>query len=113
MKDILEFKMVSNEKIEAFTIDSFIFFIENHSMYWGGGFSNHDIKGSIYSEDDLIININSFMKELAAFFINLKIEIHKIEIKIESFYFNSFEYDNFIEKFSSLPISIGCWEINL
>lgn len=112
MKDIFEFKILINGyKFDTYKINSFIAFVEDHSIYWGGGYSSNEINGGVYADKNIIININDFIKEFVTFFLNLKISIDRIEINIEHFYFQYFEYSNFMKAYSSLPISIGHWQI--
>ncbi|GEJ46247.1 hypothetical protein [Chryseobacterium sp. ON_d1] len=105
MKDILEFEiLICENPTDSFNFNSFITFIEGHSVYWGGGYSAYQINGSLYTDENGKININDFLKEFVAFFMNLT-------IKIIDFYFRSFEYDYFMKSYSSWPINIGYWEI--
>ncbi|MBO9693766.1 hypothetical protein [Chryseobacterium sp.] len=112
MKDILEFEiLICENPTDSFNFNSFITFIEGHSVYWGGGYSVYQINGSLYTDENGKININDFLKEFVSFFMNLTVKIDKMEIKIIDFYFRSFEYDYFMKSYSSWPINIGYWEI--
>ncbi|NIF06972.1 hypothetical protein F3J23_16150 [Chryseobacterium sp. Tr-659] len=112
MRDILEFKIVIHEGLSNDSvIDSFIAFIEDCSVYWGGSYSCNQLNGGLYADENMIVNINDFIKNFIVFFINLKIGISKIEINIEDFYFSSFDHDTLVKTYPSLPISIGYWEI--
>ncbi|WP_276833062.1 hypothetical protein [Chryseobacterium cucumeris] len=111
MKDIFEFKIVIYEDMPENLVDRFIAFIEGCSVYWGGGCSDNQINGGLYTDEDIIININDFVKEFVEFFLHLEITIQKIEIDIEDFYFYRFDHDFFIENYSSLPVNIGCWKL--
>ncbi|KAB1228625.1 hypothetical protein [Chryseobacterium viscerum] len=110
MKDIFEFKIVIHENLSENLVNCFIAFIEDRSMYWGGGYGDNQINGGLYTDESVIININDFVKEFIAFFLHLEITIHKIEINMEDFYFYRFDHDAFVENYSSLRINIGCWE---
>lgn len=111
MKDIFEFTIVINEKLSERVVDSFIVFIEKKSVLCGGGYSENQINGGLYAGESVDININDFIKEFLTFFLHQEIKINKIEINIEDFYFHSFEYDDFMETHSSVPIHIGYWEV--
>jgi len=111
MKDLFEFKIVTYENLSEYVIDSFIAFIENNSVSWGGGYSEKQINGGLYVDESVNIDINHFVKEFLTFFLNLEIKIDKIEINIEDFYFNAFDYYNFMKDHASLPVHIDCWEV--
>ena len=110
MKDIFEFKIVIHEDMPENLVDRFIAFIEDRSVYWGGGCSDNQINGGLYADEGVIININDFVKEFVAFFLDLEIMIQEIEINMEDFYFYHFDHDAFVENYSSLPVNIGGWE---
>jgi len=111
MKDIFEFTILFHENLSESIIDGFIAFIENKSVSWGGGYSENQINGGLYTDESTDININDFIKEFLPFFLHQEIKINKIEINIEDFYFHSFEYDDFKKTHSSMPIHIGYWEV--
>jgi hypothetical protein len=111
MKDIFEFTIMIHENLSEYVVDSFIAFIENNSVFWGGGYSENQINGGLYIDESIDININDFIKKILTFFLHQEIKIDKIEINIEDFYFHSFEYDDFMKIHSSLPIHIGYWEV--
>ncbi|MEJ5051814.1 hypothetical protein WH221_18440 [Chryseobacterium culicis] len=91
MKDIFQFKILIHENLsDTFIIEKFIVFLEERLVYWGGGGSDNQINGSLYTDENVMITINDFIKEFVTFFINLKIEISKIEINIEYGYSHSF-----------------------
>lgn len=111
MKDIFEFKIVIYEELSENLVDWFISFIEHHGLYWGGGYSGNQINGGLYADESVVLNINDFMRTFVTFFMHLEIKIHKIEINMQDFYFYRFDYDAFVETYSSLPVNIGCWEL--
>ncbi|MDQ1857775.1 hypothetical protein [Chryseobacterium sp. WLY505] len=111
MKDIFEFKIVIHEDMPGNLVDRFIAFIEDWSVNWGGGCSDNQINGGLYADENIIININDFVREFVAFFLHLDITIQNIEMNIENFYFYRFDHNVFIENYSSLPVNIGCWEL--
>lgn len=112
MKDIFEFKILMNENaFDDTKADHFICFIESYSVCWGGGHSSNQINGSLYADENVTIYINEFVEKFINFFLNFNVSIESIEINIEDFYFHSFDYNNFIKSYPSLPIHIGHWKI--
>ncbi len=107
MKDIFEFKIVLHKSVSEPVVDRFIAFIEGHSVYWGGGYSENQINGGLYADEGIGIDINDFVKEFIAFFLHTEIKIDEMKINIEDFYFYSFDHNAFVENYSSLPIHIS------
>ncbi|WBX99535.1 CPCC family cysteine-rich protein [Chryseobacterium gambrini] len=84
MKDIFEFKASVDNDAYRFTeeiVDSFIAFIESKSVFWGGGYSENYIQGSICCDEKLYIDEEDLQNEIVAYFQKLNDNI-EVEISI-------------------------------
>jgi hypothetical protein len=113
MQDILEFEVCCQKNGFYFSdeiADKFIFFIEEKSVFFGGGYSPDKINGGLYADEETVINIDLFIKDLIDFFLNLNTEIN-IKINIEAKYFDKFNFDN-VRIYSQL-LKIEKWDVDL
>lgn len=71
MKDLFEFKVFIDKDSFHFTdemTDHFIKFIESKSIYWGGGYGENYMQGSLYCDENLKINEENIQNEIVAYF---------------------------------------------
>ena len=84
MKDLFEFRAFIDNDNFHFTdemTDHFIKFIESKSIFWGGGYGENYIQGSLYCDENLNIIDENLHTEIVAYFQRLNDNI-KVDISI-------------------------------
>ncbi|MCX8533400.1 hypothetical protein [Chryseobacterium luquanense] len=75
MKDLFEFRASINNDNFHFTdemTDHFIKLIESKSLFWGGGYGDNYMQGSLYCDENLHTEIVAYFQRLND---NIKVDI--------------------------------------